>query len=131
MLLLSTNKQRCVFMSPNYGIIQKILEKIYLMSHNRLLFIFLLFYFSCFILIPASFNRVEAAEKNDYATVIMYHRFGESRFPSTNVTVEQFESHLEFISQGNYEVVPLIEIIETLQSGAEILQWQWCRQRPQ
>ena len=120
MLLLSTNKQRCVFMSPNYGIIQKILEKIYLMSHNRLLLIFSLFYFSCFILIPASFNRVEAAEKNDYATVIMYHRFGESRFPSTNVTVEQFESHLEFISQGNYEVVPLIEIIETLQSGAEI-----------
>ncbi len=90
------------------------------MSYYRRLFLLLLIYFSCFCLAPAPFNRGEAAEKNDYATVIMYHRFGESRFPSTNVTVKQFESHLEFISQGNYAVVPLIEIIETLQSGGEV-----------
>ena len=27
----------------------------------------------------------------DYATILMYHRFGEDRYPSTNVTLEQFE----------------------------------------
>ncbi|MEC7209129.1 MAG: polysaccharide deacetylase family protein, partial [Pseudomonadota bacterium] len=67
-----------------------------------------------------SLNQAKAAEKNDYATVIMYHRFGESRYPSTNVTIEQFESHLEFIRQGNYTVMPLIKIIEALKSGDEI-----------
>ena len=67
-----------------------------------------------------SLNQAKAAEKNDYATVIMYHRFGESRYPSTNVTIEQFESHLEFIRQGNYTVMPLIKIIEALKSGGEI-----------
>ena len=34
----------------------------------------------------------------DYATILMYHRFGEDRYPSTNVTLEQFEEHLETVS---------------------------------
>ena len=28
------------------------------------------------------------------ATVLMYHRFGESAFPSTNIRIKQFEAHL-------------------------------------
>ena len=67
--------------------------------------------------ITSSFSQTVSTEKQDYATVIMYHRFGESRYPTTNVSIEQFESHLEFIAKGDYTVVPLIEIIETLQSG--------------
>ena len=70
--------------------------------------------------ITSSFSQTVTTEKQDYATVIMYHRFGESRYPTTNVSIEQFESHLEFISQGDYTVVPLIQIIETLQSGGVI-----------
>ena len=78
------------------------------------LFSIILLYFS-FVSVDAAFlNKVGATDKNDYITVIMYHRFGESRFPSTNVTLEQFESHLEFISQGDYTVAPLLEMIETL-----------------
>jgi len=30
----------------------------------------------------------------DSAVVFMYHRFGDGRFPSTNITIEQFEAHL-------------------------------------
>ena len=36
----------------------------------------------------------------DYATILMYHRFGEDRYPSTNVTLEQFEEHLEVLASG-------------------------------
>ena len=90
------------------------------MLQKHPLLLFLILYFSCFILNPNSIKQGDAAERYDYATVIMYHRFGESRFPSTNVTIEQFESHLEFISQGDYNVVPLLHIIETLQSGGEL-----------
>ncbi len=90
------------------------------MLQKHPLLLFLILYFSCFILNPNSIKKGDAAERYDYATVIMYHRFGESRFPSTNVTIEQFESHLEFISQGDYNVVPLLQIIETLQSGGEL-----------
>ena len=34
----------------------------------------------------------------DYATILMYHRFGEDRYPSTNVTLEQFEDCLLYTS---------------------------------
>ena len=71
-------------------------------------------------LIAPSFSETVIAEKQDYATVIMYHRFGESRYPTTNVSIEQFESHLEFIEQGDYTVVPLINIIKTLKSGGVV-----------
>ena len=29
----------------------------------------------------------------DSAVVVMYHRFGESAYPSTNIKLEQFEGH--------------------------------------
>lgn len=51
------------------------------------------------------------------AVVIMYHRFGEGRFPSTNVTLKQFEAHLEELKTGGYTVLPLPDIITALRSG--------------
>ena len=53
----------------------------------------------------------------DYATILMYHRFGEDRYPSTNVTLEQFEEHLEILASGPYNVMPLDEVVEHLQAG--------------
>ena len=53
----------------------------------------------------------------DSATVLMYHRFGESRYPSTNISLEQFDAHIAHLSSGAYNVMPLAEIIETLRLG--------------
>ena len=53
----------------------------------------------------------------DSAVVLMYHRFGESRYPSTNVTIEQFESHLAEIIEGGYTVLPLPELIKSVREG--------------
>ena len=33
------------------------------------------------------------------AVIYMYHRFGESAYPSTNITLEQFEEHLKEFSK--------------------------------
>ena len=43
------------------------------------------------LLLTATTSRLFAAEG---AVVLMYHRFGESRFPSTSIRLEQFEAHL-------------------------------------
>ncbi len=51
------------------------------------------------------------------ASVIMYHRFGESDYPSTNVTMEQFRAHLEELKTGGYHVAPLPEIVAALRDG--------------
>jgi peptidoglycan/xylan/chitin deacetylase (PgdA/CDA1 family) len=58
-----------------------------------------------------------AAHAADSAVVLMYHRFGESAYPSTNVTIEQFEAHLAELKNGGYNVLPLKEIVEALESG--------------
>ena len=54
------------------------------------------------------------------AVVIMYHRVGESRYPSTNVTLEQFEAHLRELSSGGYRVMALADIVDAL-LGAKTL----------
>ena len=47
-----------------------------------------------------------SAQENmrDSATVLMYHRFGESRYPSTNISLEQFDAHIAHLSSGAYNV---------------------------
>ena len=54
------------------------------------------------------------------AVIMMYHRFGESAYPTTSVTVEQFEAHLAEIRSGKYVVKPLLDIVTALRSGASL-----------
>ena len=54
------------------------------------------------------------------ASVVMYHRFGETDYPSTNIKLEQFEQHLDELKTGGYSVLPLGEIIEAMQTGADL-----------
>ncbi|MFQ5774129.1 MAG: polysaccharide deacetylase family protein [Kiloniellaceae bacterium] len=48
------------------------------------------------------------------AVVIMYHRFGESELPSTNIRLDQFEAHVDELTSGRYTVLPLPEIVRAL-----------------
>ena len=56
----------------------------------------------------------------DYATVLMYHRFGESKYPSTNIRIEQFEAHLSMLGNGDYTVWPLGKIVDHLQQSLDL-----------
>lgn len=58
-----------------------------------------------------------AAEGADSAVVLMYHRFGESEHPSTNVTMEQFRAHVAELTKGPYNVAPLPEVVTALREG--------------
>ena len=58
-----------------------------------------------------------ADEPATKAVVIMYHRFGESDFPSTNVTMAQFEAHVAELKSGGYNVISLPKIVAALRSG--------------
>lgn len=53
----------------------------------------------------------------DSAVVLMYHRFGEADYPSTNVTIDQFEAHLGELTRGGYTVLPLPEIVNAIRDG--------------
>lgn len=54
------------------------------------------------------------------AAVVMYHRFGESDYPATNITLEQFDSHLQAIKEGDYTVLSLPDLVERLKKGEKL-----------
>lgn len=56
----------------------------------------------------------------DSAVVLMYHRFGESAYPSTNIAIDQFEAHLAELGNGGYAVLPVPEILAALRRGAPL-----------
>ncbi len=57
---------------------------------------------------------------DDHAAIIMYHRFGEDNYPSTNIKMEQFETHLSILQKGGYSVWPLPKIVDATKRGAAI-----------
>ena len=50
----------------------------------------------------------------------MYHRFGEDKYPSTNIRIEQFEAHLNMLGNGDYNIWPLGKIVDHLQQGLNL-----------
>ena len=56
----------------------------------------------------------------DHAAVLMYHRFGEDKYPSTNIRLDQFDAHLEKLENGKYKILPLAKIIRHLKEGVEL-----------
>ena len=51
------------------------------------------------------------------AVVLMYHRFGESRYPSTNIRMEQFAAHLRELAKPQYSVLPLSRVVAAILGG--------------
>lgn len=51
------------------------------------------------------------------AVVFMYHRFGEGEYPSTNITMEQFDQHVKELTSGPYTVMGVPQIISALADG--------------
>lgn len=62
-------------------------------------------------------QAASGAGDRSFATVLMYHRFGDSRFPSTNTTIDQLDAHLALIREGGFVVWPLPEIVDALLTG--------------
>lgn len=58
-----------------------------------------------------------AVAEDSAAVILMYHRFGESDFPSTSVEMDQFEAHIEELTNGDYAILPLSEIVDAVLAG--------------
>jgi poly-beta-1,6-N-acetyl-D-glucosamine N-deacetylase len=54
------------------------------------------------------------------AVVLMYHRFGDAQYPSTNIRMEQFRAHLRELRRPQYHVLPLPRIVAALRSGESL-----------
>ncbi len=54
---------------------------------------------------------LNASTTNNNAIVFMYHHFGQSQYPSTNITLKQFENHLNYLKEEHYNVWTLSKIL--------------------
>ncbi len=65
----------------------------------------------CFSVLQAhSFQNINA---------FVYHRFGDDRYPSTNIDLDKFEAHLKYLSENEYEVISMAEVVKRLDKKRE------------
>lgn len=67
--------------------------------------------------LAAGVIAASAAHAADHAVAVMYHRFGEDAYPSTNTSVGQIDAHIAHLKSGGFTVLPLGEIVRAIQSG--------------
>ena len=51
----------------------------------------------------------------NHAVILMYHRFGQPSAPSTNITMDQFRTQLDFIVANGFTVRPLSRVLQLLE----------------
>ncbi|MEA2099938.1 MAG: polysaccharide deacetylase family protein, partial [Campylobacterota bacterium] len=69
------------------------------------------------------YSEIQEYELDDNlssAVVFMYHRFGDDRYPSTNIHLEQFEQHLNYIKDNNFKVWHLSKIVNYILQNKKI-----------
>jgi len=84
--------------------------------HNYILLLFLKSITLIFLLVSGAF----ANEVKNSATVFMYHKFGVSKYPSTSVTIDQLNSHIEELTKEKYTIKSLDFIIDTIINDGDL-----------
>ncbi len=75
-----------------------------------------------FFFVFFTLNTSHSIEKkiDDYGIIsIMYHRFNENKYPSTNIRMEDFKSHLELIKEEGLTFVNANNFEELMKSNKE------------
>ena len=67
----------------------------------------MIFYFS--VNSNAQDNNSKLYSKDEGVLSIMYHRFDEIKYPSTNIRMDIFEKHVDLIKNSNLDFINPIE----------------------
>ena len=71
-----------------------------------------------FLFIIIFSNQLFAKENS--ASIFIYHRFGENKYPTTNTTISQFKEHINELIKNNYNVVSIEEIIDAFKNKNDL-----------
>ncbi|GAB1445599.1 MAG: polysaccharide deacetylase family protein [Cyclobacteriaceae bacterium] len=63
-----------------------------------------------------------ASTEPNYKEVVcfVYHRFGDNRFPTTNISINDFEEHLMWLTDHHYQVLSLSDAIDYLSNNTPV-----------
>ena len=67
--------------------------------------------FCIFFILIFSDNVIAEILDKSGANVFMYHRFDESKYPSTNIDTKELESHLMYLKENNFNIESIDEIL--------------------
>ena len=68
-----------------------------------------------FVILP---NGLVIAEDNG-VSVFMYHRVGDHRYPSTNVSIEQLKSQIFEVNKDHYNILKASDVVRHIAEGIE------------
>ena len=74
-------------------------------------------------IIPVIFlaNFAIAANHIDsHGVILVYHHVSTDTPPSTSISPEDFRKHLDYLLQNDFSVIPLDQMLETLQNGRQL-----------
>ena len=72
--------------------------------------------FLCFALLLTGILHAGGRSSGE-AVVFIYHHFGDARYPSANIRLEQFDAQLEYLDKNGYSIWPLSKIVQHLEEG--------------
>ncbi len=64
-----------------------------------------------FIVLALMFLFSSSAVAADSVTILIYHRFGDDRYPTTNVSTEIFQEQMAWLMANNYHVISLADLV--------------------
>jgi peptidoglycan/xylan/chitin deacetylase (PgdA/CDA1 family) len=78
----------------------------------------LLMLFVVFLFAPFSVVGGEKMDRNTdpEITVLIYHRFGDNRYPTTNVPTDRFKEQMEYLKKNNYQVISLQDLVFSIKN---------------
>ena len=71
-----------------------------------------------FICLNISFSY--ASNIKNSAVVFMYHKFGVSKYPSTSVTIDQLNDHINELIKDKYNILSLDYIVDTIINDGQL-----------
>jgi len=79
---------------------------------------FFLFFSLCQPVLAGETKKNETVDSD--VTVLIYHRFGEDKYPTTNIGVDRFREQLGYLKANDYQVIPLAQLVRSLKDGGEL-----------
>ena len=64
---------------------------------------------------PSDKNNKITVQKDHHkkeVAIFVYHRFGNSKYPSTNISLENFEKHLSYLKSNNFKILTFSESVD-------------------
>ena len=77
--------------------------------------------FSCLPKEKADHEQVIKIDRENHSkkevVIFAYHRFGNSKYPSTNISLENFDKHLSHLKKSNFKILTFGEAVDYINNA--------------